>query len=443
MKIDQLIPQKLLGSTFACKCGRSHNVPTRQIIYAQDALERLGELLGKVIEGRRIVLVADNRTWDIAGRTAESALKRAGWTVRHIIVPDSKDGTPVCDDITHNRLNEHLKPADVALAIGCGVMNDLTKWSAYEHNLPYAVVATAATMNGFTAANVAPTIEGVKTLISARPPVAVFAAPSILIRAPYELTAAGLGDTIAKPMSTADWLGNHIFCDEYFCKYCSEIINALETYYLDRPEDIKSRKPPAIEALFNALIYSGIAMTLVGASAPSSGGEHLLSHTLDMMSSVDGTAHDLHGRQVGLGAIFSAALYDSVLDIENPKIHPMPSSIDAGFWGGRAENVWDQYEQKMPVAWMIREKLKDERTWRTFIGAASKQVRTPGTIKECLKSAGAAHTFADIGCSRERFLAAAGHMHEIRKRPTVIDLAWMLGILPDAADEIVDTWLTS
>jgi hypothetical protein len=33
-------------------------------------------------------------------------------------------------------------------------------------------------------------------------------------------------------------------------------------------------------------------------------------------------------------------------------------------------------------------------------------------------------------------------MHEIRKRPTVVDLAWMLGILPDAADEIIDTWLT-
>jgi glycerol-1-phosphate dehydrogenase [NAD(P)+] len=443
MKIDQLIPQKLLGSTFACKCGLSHHVPTRQIIYAEGALERLPGVLGKLVEGRNIVLVADERTRDIAGRTAELALGRAGWTVRSIVVPDGKDGSPVCDDVTHDRLNEQFKPADTALGIGCGVINDLTKWSAYEHDLPYAVVATAATMNGFTAANVAPTVSGVKTLIPARPPVAVFAVPSILIQAPYKLTAAGLGDTIAKPMSTADWLLNHIFCEEYFCSYCSEIINALETYYLNRPEDIKNREPPAIEALFNALMYSGIAMTLVGTSAPSSGGEHLLSHTLDMMSSVDGTAHDLHGRQVGLGTIFSAALFSRVLTIGNPEINRMPSNIDVNFWGGRAENVQDQYRQKAPANQIMSQKLKDERIWRAFVDAASKQVRPPGQIKQCLKSAGAAHTFADIGCSRERFIAAARHMHEIRKRPTIVDLAWMLGILPDAADDIIDTWLTS
>jgi len=412
-------------------------------MYSEDALEKMPAVLGKLVEGRNIVLVADERTWDIAGRTAGLALERAGCTVRHIIVSDNRRGGPVCDDITHNWLKEHFKPADVALAIGSGVINDLTKWSAYENNLPYAVVATAATMNGFTAANVAPTIEGVKTLITARPPVAVFAVPSVLIRAPYELTAAGLGDTIAKPMSTADWLLNHIFCDEYFCQYCSEIINSLETYYLDHPEDIKNREPQAIEALYNALIYSGVAMTIVGTSAPASGGEHLLSHTLDMMSSNDGIAHDLHGRQVGLGAIFAAALYDRVLKIENPKLYPMPSGIDADFWGARAENVRDQYEQKMQAIRIIGQKLKDEKIWRSFTDAAGEQVRPPGKIKECLKSAGAAHTFADIGCSRERFLAAAGHMHEIRKRPTIVDLAWMLGILPDAAVDIIDTWLTN
>jgi len=33
-------------------------------------------------------------------------------------------------------------------------------------------------------------------------------------------------------------------------------------------------------------------------------------------------------------------------------------------------------------------------------------------------------------------------MHEIRKRPTIIDLAWILGIMPSAAGEIIDRWLT-
>ena len=436
-------PRELLGKTFACACGRNHTVPTREIVYAKDALEQIPGKLERLVEGRRIALVADERTWDVVGQTAEQVLNRAGWSVHDIIIPDTNGSSPVCDDITHDRLNERLVRADITLAVGSGVISDLTKWSAFEQDIPYAALATAATMNGFTAANVAPIIRGIKTIIPARPPVAVFAVPSIIVSAPFVLTAAGLGDTIAKPVSTADWLLNHTLCDEYFCRYCSEIINDLEPSYLDRPAQIKMRDPVAIEALFSALLNSGIAMTIVGTSAPASGGEHLLSHTLDMMSGIDGVAHDLHGRQVGLGAIFSSALYERLFEIDTPTIYAMPPGVEGSFWGAQVENVREQYWQKLPALRVIRDKLKDRNTWRRFRDLARQQVRPPQVIKNCLSSAGAAHTFADIGCSRERLLDAIVHMHEIRKRPTVVDLAWMLGILPEAADDIVDTWLTA
>ncbi|MBN1806486.1 MAG: iron-containing alcohol dehydrogenase [Sedimentisphaerales bacterium] len=435
--------EKLLDTTFNCQCGLSHTIPTKKLIYSNDALAQLPEILSSLIDGRRAVLVADRRTFDVAGCNAQNALEEKGFSVHKIIVPDTDHGSPVCDDTTHNWLNDQFPPADIALAVGSGVINDLTKWSAFEHDIPYVVVATAATMNGYTAANVAPTIDGVKTLIRARSPLAVFAVPSTIINAPRELTSAGLGDTIAKPVSTADWLFNHIFCDEHFCRYCSEIINSLESYYFDRPQDIKSRRPDAVEALFNALLYSGIAMTVIGTSAPASGGEHLLSHTLDMMSTVDGVPHDLHGRQVGIGTLFAAAVYERILQIDTPKTSPLPPDIDITFWGGIAENVRQQYEQKKPLLNAIREKLTDVKTWNKFTAAARRQVRSPRQIKDCLRNAGAAHTFEDIKCSRQRFLSAALHMHEIRKRPTIIDLAWLLGILPHAANQIIDNWLTT
>ena len=90
----------------------------------------------------------------------------------------------------------------------------------------------------------------------------------------------------------------------------------------------------------------------------------------------------------------------------------------------------------------ICEKLADGKTWDVFLATAAAQVHSPEQIKNCLKTAGAAHTSSDIGCSRERMLAAALHMHQIRKRPTIIDLAWILGIMPGAAEEIIDRWLT-
>ena len=162
-----------------------------------------------------------------------------------------------------------------------------------------------------------------------------------------------------------------------------------------------------------------------------------------MMSSIDGVAHDLHGRQVGIGTIFSAAIYERILKIDKPNCTQFPSDIDNSFWGDLAESVRQQYEQKKPLIKTVTEKLNNTKIWNSFTTAARQQVRSPQQIKDCLKKAGAAHTSKDIKCSRERFLSAVLHMHEIRKRPTIIDLAWLLGILPNSAEQIIDQWLTA
>ncbi len=436
-------PKELLGKTFDCECGRSHDVPVRKLIYAEDAQDQLPDMLGSLVDGRRVVVISDQRTWGIAGRNAHDILKKSQWSVSHILVPDTNHGGPVCDNVTHDWLNKSLPPADIALAAGSGVVNDLTKWSAFDHDIPYVVMATAASMNGYTAANVAPTLNGVKTLIRARAPLAVLAVPSIIVEAPFEMTAAGLGDVIAKPVSTTDWMLNHIFNGEHFCRYCSEIFSIVEPNYLDHPEDVKDRKPSAIEALFNALLYSGIAMTIMGTSAPASGGEHLLSHTLDMMSSVDGVPHDFHGRQVGLGTLFASALYERIFRIESPDCSSLAPDIDRAFWGPIAASIDKQYQAKKATLEAMRTKLADDGTWQNFLTSCRPKIRPPEQIKSCLRTAGAAHTIADIGCSRERLLAAVLHMQEIRSRPTVIDLAWAVGVLPTAAEEIIDEWLAA
>ena len=435
-------PEELLDTTFDCQCRRTHTVPVKKIIYEEDALEVLPEVLGGFVDSRSILIVVDRRTFSISGQDTCRILEKAGWSVHQIIIPDTKEGFPVCDDITYNKLKDAAPSVGFALAVGCGVVNDLTKWLAFERDISYAVVATAATMNGFTAANAAPMLGGVKTLIRAKAPLAVFAKPSVVCQAPFELTSAGLGDCLAKPVSTADWLMNHIFLDEYFCSTCSQMINELESVYLNNPGEIKLQKPKAVKALFDALLYSGIAMTLVGTSAPASGGEHLLSHTIDMKSVLENKKHDLHGRQVGIGTIFASALYERIHKIQDPVCQDMPSDIDESFWQSLAANVRQEYQQKKTLLGKISLKMMDSELWVRFLKKIAAHVRSPRVIKQCLVDAGGAHTFTDIRCSRECFLDAVLHMHEIRQRPTVVDLAWMLGILPDAADEIIDQWLT-
>ncbi len=434
---------ELLNSTFQCQCGKTHTVPVSSIIYSEEAVEAIPQTLAAFKPARRVMLLADVRTWSLSGEHAAAVLRQGGWTISHIIVPDTAHGSPVCDDCTFAALDRQIAPADIMLAVGAGVINDLTKWLAFERYLPYAVLATAATMNGYTAANVAPTIKGVKTLHVARAPLAIFAVPSVIRDAPFELTAAGLGDVLAKPVSTADWLMNHLFLDEYFCPFCAGLINDIEPAYFDNPAAIRNRDAAAIEALFNALIYSGIAMTVVGTSAPASGGEHMLSHTLDMMSSVDDVPHDLHGRQVGLGTIFAAALYEQILKIDTPKPVAAPTDIDHAFWDKLAPNVAEQYRSKQPLLKTITAKITDPQIWNTFRTAVRPHVRTPQQIKNCLKQAGAAHTYEQIQCPRPRLKAAITHMHEIRKRPTVVDLAHLLGVLPTQIDHLIDQYLTT
>ena len=436
----------LLGTSFACDCGRVHSVPVRRFLYERDALDSLPEILRPSDRpSRSAVVIADVRTWEVCGRRVQDVLKKAGVGAARVIVPDGRSGGPVCDDVTVGPLVEQLRGLypDCVVAVGSGAINDLSKWASFQLGIPYLVVATAASMNGYSSANVAPTVAGVKLLIEARPPVAVVAEPSIIEQAPREMTAAGFGDTIAKHQSTADWVTNRLLFDEYYCKFCAGIVTDLEPLYLDRPEDIRDGRAPAIRGLFEALFWTGMAMTLVGTSVPASGGEHLFSHTLDMIAACRGERHDLHGRQVGLGTVLSAALFQKVLAMDSPALTPLPASIDEHFWSVSSvvASVAEQYASKRQRVESIPQKIARHDTWDRLRTALAAEGKTPETIRTWLQRAGAAVSIADIGSSRERVRSAILHMHEIRKRFTIIDLAWLTGVLPGQADDLIDEWL--
>lgn len=439
----------LLGTEFACDCGRRHHLPVRRFVHESGAVERLPAVIEEVLSDKvalRSVIVADTRTWSVGGARVYEALREAGLHAEHVIVADREQGGPICDDVTVAGLKATLRTLgpDVVVAVGSGVINDLCKWSSFDLGVPYVVVATAASMNGYAAANVAATIDGVKVLTEARPPLAVLAEPQIITNAPSAMTTAGFGDTIAKYQSHADWRINHLLLDEYYCGFCAGMINSLEPLFLERPEDIREGNPRAVGGLFEALFWSGVAMTLVGTSAPASGGEHLLSHTLDMISDVQGRSHDLHGRQVGVGTIFSAALYERLLALDGPAFTSLPPTVDAGYWRrpGLIAAVNDQYHAKQVNVEAVRQRLAPLPAWDALRASLATVARPPGVVRDWLRRAGGAVTAEDIGCSRTVLREALLHMHEIRKRFTVVDLAWMAGVLPAAVDEIVDEWLS-
>ncbi len=432
-----------LGGSFECRCGRTHEVPVRRFCYKDSAFETAAEIFADILAEHKLyrsVVVADTRTWRICGQRI-TALMNA----ESIIVPDSSDTGPVCDDLTCLWLKQQIsriKPQAV-FAVGSGTINDLCKWAAFEMNLPYAVSATAASMNGYSAANVAAKINGVKVVLRAAAPVAVLAEPAVIEQAPAEMTAAGLADTIAKSFSKADWLLNNFLFGEYYCNYCADILDSVQDSYIGRPEKLRTRDSQTIQGLFEALFLTGIAMTMVGTSAPASGGEHLLSHVLDMTADINNQGHCLHGLQVGLGTIVSAALYEKILAIERPKINKMPENIDKAYWQNKMliESVKAQYTSKQDSIKAAAVTIVRQQTWEQLKNKLHSIVMSPMTIKDLLSRAGAADSIKDLDFSRQRIKQALLHMHEIRKRFTVIDLAWLTGVLPGAFDDIIDTYL--
>jgi len=68
-------------------------------------------------------------------------------------------------------------------------------------------------------------------------------------------------------------------------------------------------------------------------------------------------------------------------------------------------------------------------------------VRGPGQVKDILARGGAACGIGETVFSAEDVRSAAMHMHEIRSRPTIVDLAWLVGVLPDSLGDIINRWM--
>ncbi len=435
----------LLGKSFSCECGKEHTVPTKYFFYGENCYESLKKVITETTSGSRVTLVADSRTYNACGERVRSELQ--DFNVTTYVVKDGDEGEPAANDLTKDTILEETPETDFFVAVGSGVINDLVKWVSFLRKTPYLVVPTAASMNGYGSANVAATIDGLKMLFHAEACKSVHTDPQVLIDAPFELTTSGLGDVLAKSVSSADWrLNQHLF-DEYYCQFSVDLLKELEPVYLNNPQGIHNKERKAIKALFDALFYSSIAMTITGTSSPASGGEHLVSHTLDMLANRDGKKHDLHGRQVGVASILMAALYERVMAIETPVFHQIPQNIDTEFWGSLSDVVEKEYKKKKVKFEKASKYLTNPQNWLDLKKSIVPSLVSPSRLKNCLQQAGGAHRYDDIrvdgvALDRDKFTRVVLNANQMRERFTILDLATLLGVLPNEIDELVKKWLS-
>lgn len=433
---------KLLGAEWSCSCGAWHNVPVRAVVIEKDALHRLPDLAKNEIKSGTVVVISDLITRKIAAKRAAEILAGSGFCVRELIIPHEK---PVVDDKTADWVSSKIRNESLLISCGSGTVTDLTKNAAFIKGRPFIAVATAPSMNGYASGIVALTENGLKKTVVSAPPVAVICDLNILCDAPLEMICAGLGDVISKPVAMADWKLSSIVKKEHFCTLPFELIADLEPLYTKEPSLISKRDPKTIGALTEALVYSGISMIIAGSSAPASGAEHLISHTLDMQSAVKGVKHDLHGAQVGVATLVTAKLYEEIVAFDPDRLdwtkiweyHKVDRTNQiVEYWGPLAPQVMHEFakkqipQKKNELGWIVD-------NWDDIVDELQPFLIPHSEIKRILTGALAKAHYSDIGAGPEEFRKAIMMARTMRSRYTILDLADDLNLLEGFAQKIV------
>jgi glycerol-1-phosphate dehydrogenase [NAD(P)+] len=163
-------------------------------------------------------------------------------------------------------------------------------------------VATNLSHDGIASPTSSLEHESGKGSYGVAPPVAVIVDLDSVHAAPDRLVRAGIGDVVSNLSAIADW--------ELAVAHARERIDGLAVTLARTAAEAVLHQPGTIASdefltvLAEALILSGMAMTVAGSSRPCSGGDHEILHAIDQLYPGAGT----HGELAGVGALFCAYL---------------------------------------------------------------------------------------------------------------------------------------
>ena len=138
-----------------CACGKEHTCDIEYVYIEKDAVKRVAEICKN---NKNILIVADENTFEAAGKSVEAVLSDK--TVNKVVFPGSSILIP--DERAIKTVNDNLHETDMIIGVGSGVIQDLCKYVSFFAKLPYMVVATAPSMDGYASDGAAMILEGMK-----------------------------------------------------------------------------------------------------------------------------------------------------------------------------------------------------------------------------------------------------------------------------------------
>ncbi len=422
---------------------------TRVLKIGSHLLSELPGIFAAQFGNRPAIIVTDENLFPIAG----SAVQTAFHTANHLIRPPFifRDPKLYAEHHFVAELETTLRSHDaVPIAVGSGTINDLTKLAAYRTSRPYMCVATAASMDGYTAFGASITREGAKQTFHCPAPTVVVADLEIIRNAPPEMNAWGYADLLAKITAGADWILADALGVEPIDPQPWTIVQGRLRELTANPVAIRTGDPDAIGKLITGLMFGGFAMQSAQSSRPASGAEHQFSHLWDMQHHTHQGCAPSHGFKVGIGTLAVTALYEQLLtqpleqlDV-NACVAAWPTTES---WIKRARTLFGAGElldcarqelaAKQPPLPQLREQLETLRhRWPALREQLQRQLLPFARLSQRLNEAGAPTEPEAIGITRKRLRESYWLALCIRRRFTVLDVAARTGLLDRCRNEI-------
>jgi glycerol-1-phosphate dehydrogenase [NAD(P)+] len=274
----------------------------REVIVGAGTLNRIAEVTQRLGFAGSALIIAGQKSCEIAGKTVRDQLCQNGVNVDILLVE-----TATMKDI--GVVEERIKSwkPQLVFAVGGGTKIDVAKLSSARQGVPFISVPTTASHDGI--AGPFASIKGFDKPYSAlaQAPLAIIADTEVITQAPWRSAISGCGDVISKLTAVRDWHLAHVERNEYYGGYAASLALMSAKLVMQNAKHIEPSSQKGLRVLLEALISCGVAMSIAGSSRPCSGSEHLFSHAVDMING----SHAMHGEQCGVGTIMMAFLQGS------------------------------------------------------------------------------------------------------------------------------------
>lgn len=448
-------------STEMIKKALAHATDTKACVIGDGVLAQTPEIFRKQFkDAADAIMICDPRTKAAAGNRVAALLKSAGIAVSEYVL--EPDGTPLHADHHYTEeiqaaIRQTIGQADcptiVPVAVGAGVVNDLTKLASGELGLPYMVCATAASVDGYSSFGAAIRSPGGEKKTYACPaPRAIIADLDVMRTAPAWMAASGFADLLAKVTAGADWiLAHELGACEWHDRAWHTVQDGLPEALSD-PEGVAAMKTEPLMRFTEGLMLGGFAMQDMQSSRPASGAEHMFSHILEMRNHTFRGDIVPHGIQVGVYTHFMSKLYEKILACDYTKLDvdacvaawpdwPAEEAVVKRLFEGTplSDVGVAAAEKKYVDKDGLRIRLENvKQRWPDIKARLAKQCLPSAEIARRLRIVGASVYPEEIGATREQSfkdVIVAAHM---RDRYNALDFLYATGQMNAFARESFD-----